>query len=129
MAQPRKDNVMAHSRLAEMSKLRFHAFCLDELIERVPPGELGSTMLVLDRFDGATTTLRLLKQGLNAKGRQGLVKKVRLVRSESEPAVQVADMLAGAILRGITKGDHSFYAPVRDRLIMWEQAFNENPPS
>ena len=114
---------------AEMGKLSFYALCLSGLIERIPSGELGRTTLVLDRFDGEQTAIRLLQKRLRATERRVLVKKIRMVRSESEQAVQVADMIAGAVFRGVTTGDHSFYLPIRDRLILWEYSAKENPPS
>jgi hypothetical protein len=73
--------------------------------------------------------IRLLQKQLRATDRRELVKKVKMVRSESEQAIQVADMVAGAVLRGTTTGDHSLYLPIRDRLILWEFSADKNPPS
>jgi hypothetical protein len=123
------NKVVLPRHFAKMGKLSFYAFCLGGLIERIPPGELGQTTLVLDRFSGDQTTIRLIQKRLRATGQSGLVKKIKMVRSESDRAIQAADMVAGAILRGVTAGDHSFYAPIRDRLISWEYSADKNPPS
>ncbi len=114
---------------ARIDRLSFYAFCLGELIARIPAGELGQTTLVLDRFGGAHSVIQAFQKQLRAAGRRGLVKKVITARSENEPAVQVADMIAGAVLRGAATGDYRFEAPIRDKIMLWEYAANKNPPS
>jgi hypothetical protein len=108
-----------------------HFLCCLLLADDLQPlrDYVSRTTLVLDRFNGDQTTIRLIHQWLRATGRSRLMKKIKMVRSESDQAIQVADMVAGAILRGVTTGDHSFYLPIRDRLILWEYSADKNPPS
>jgi hypothetical protein len=113
----------------EMGKLGFYAFFLNDLIQRIPAGELGQTSLILDQFDGVEKTIRMLRRQLKASGRVGSIKRIAARRSRGESALQVADMVAGAILRSVTTGDHSWYGPIREKVSVWEYVGNENPPS
>jgi len=113
----------------EMGKLGFYAFFLNDLIQHVPAGELGRTSLILDQFDGVEKTIRMLRRQLKVSGRMGSIKRIAARRSRGESALQVADMVAGAILRSVTTGDHSWYGPIREKVALWEYVGNENPPS
>ena len=113
----------------EMGKLGFYAFFLNDLIQRIPASELGQTGLILDQSDGVEKTVRMLREQLKASGKMGSIKRIAARRSRSENALQVADMVAGAILRSVTTGDHSWYGPIWEKVTLWEYVGNENPPS
>ena len=112
-----------------MDKSSFYAFFLNDLIQRIPASELGRTSLVLDRFDGVERAVRMFKRQLKASGKMGSIRRIVARRSQGEDALQVADMVAGAILRSMRTGDHSWYGPIQGKVILWEYVGNENPPS
>jgi hypothetical protein len=112
-----------------MDKLSFYAFFLNDLIQRIPASELGQTSLTLDRFDGVERTVRLLRRQLKANGKVGSIKRIAARRSQGEKVLQVTDMVAGAILRSVRTGDHSWYGPIRGKVMLWEYVCDENPPS
>jgi hypothetical protein len=113
----------------QMGKLDFFAFVLNDLIRRIPAAELGQTYLILDRFDGVEKTVRLLRRQLRASSRPDSIGKIAARRSRGENALQVADMVAGAILRSARTGDHSWYRPIWEKVLLWEYEYDENPPS
>lgn len=113
----------------KMDKLGFFAFVLNDLIRRIPAAELGQTYLILDRFDGVEKTVRLLRRQLRASSRQDSIGKIAARRSRGENALQVADMVAGAILRSARTGYHSWYRPIWEKVLLWEYEYDENPPS
>ena len=113
----------------KMDKLSFYAFFLNDLIQHIPVSELGQTSLVLDQFDGVGRTVRMLKRQLKASGKMRSIKRITARRSQGEDALQVADMVAGAILRSMRTGDHSWYGPIQGKVMLWEYVGHENPPS
>lgn len=117
------------SSFRKMDKLGFYAFFLNDLIQHIPAGELGQTSLILDQFDGVERTVRMLKRQLKASGKMESIKRIAARRSQGEDALQVADTVAGAILRSVTTEDHSWYGPIRGKVMLWEYVCDENPPS
>lgn len=113
----------------KIGKLGFFAFVLNDLMRRIPAGELGQTHLIMDQFDGVEETVRLLRGQWRVSSRSGSIGKIVARRSRSEKALQVADMVAGAILRSATTGDSSWYRSIREKVLLWEYAPDKNPPS
>lgn len=113
----------------KIGKLNFFAFALNDLVRRIPAGELRQTHLILDQFDGVEETVRLLRRQLRASSRPDRIGKIAARRSRSENVLQVADMVAGAVLRSVTTGDHSWYRPIQDKMLLWRYEDNKNPPS
>ena len=79
---------------------------------------MGQTSLILDQFDGIERTVRMLKKQLKASGKRGSIKRINARRSQGEKALQVADMVAGAILRSMRTRDHSWYRPIRGKVML-----------
>ncbi|MFZ1709602.1 MAG: DUF3800 domain-containing protein [Anaerolineae bacterium] len=111
-----------------VGKLGFFAFVLNDLIQRISADELSQTNLILDQFNGAEETVRLLRKLLRFSGQPGRFARIATKRSRSENALQVADMVAGAMLRSLRTGDRSWYGPIWERVLLWEYGQNKNPP-
>lgn len=72
-----------------------------------------------------------LKHGLKRRGVRRGFRKMLNVRSRSEPLVQIADVVAGAILRNITREDSDSISALQPqvRLLYQFQPQTKNPPS
>jgi hypothetical protein len=100
----------------------FYAALLAELVARIPPGELGETIMVLDQFGTPQAMLRELRGRLKAQGSGQATrpfKKIFLKRSRGESLIQCADMVAGALMREVNDGDSRFFDLVRDKVTVW----------
>jgi len=107
----------------QMRDVEFYAHCFAELVDRMPAGELGETILVLDQYGAPTTTLRELRRRLKARTVDQSFrpfKRVSLKRSKGENLIQCADMVVGALMRELSEGDNSFFDLVRDKVMVWE---------
>ncbi len=116
----------------KMRDVEFYASCFTELVGRIPTGELGETILVLDQFGAPTTTRRELRRRLKTRsvGRASRpFKKISLKRSKGENLIQGADMVVGALMRELSKGDSDFFDLIRDKVIVWRYQANKNPSS
>lgn len=109
----------------------FYALLAAELIAQVPLAEREGSLLLLDEFDPRGRALMALKRGLKRRGVRRGFRKMLNVRSRSEALVQIADVVAGAILRSLTQGDNDSMSALRPqfRLLYQFQPEPKNPPS
>ena len=116
-----------------MKSWDFYAFFVCELLDRLPMGELGSTILYLDDFGPRKVTLRALRQRLKQIGLAGsgvnLLKRIAFKRSRGEALIQAADMVAGAAYRWLNEGDNTYFDLIRSKALGWEYRVNKNPPT
>lgn len=95
---------------------QFYTFFVSELIRLIPWEKREGALLILDQFDPAGRALNELKRTLKRRSiRRGFAKMVN-ARSRSEVLVQVADLLAGAVLRSVTRGDTAAYEQIQDKI-------------
>lgn len=71
----------------------------------IPTEKRANATLILDEFGSAETLRKELRRFMTVRAIPRHFKKVEVRRSRSEPLIQVADMVAGAILRRDTKDD------------------------
>ena len=120
--------------LRRLKSWEFYGFCLAELLDRVPVGELLDTNLVLDEFGPTKMTLRAIREQLRRRGLWGssirLLKRLAFRRSQSESLIQVADMFGGAIYRWLADRDETYYRLVSDKALVWAyRPAKANPPT
>lgn len=100
------------TQLAEPYRLlpgpNFYGFFATELIRVIPLSLRRGATLILDQFGSPTTTRANIKQTLRVREIEMGFRRIRIERSQSEPLIQVADMMAGALLRR-AKGDAEVY--------------------
>jgi hypothetical protein len=96
----------------------FYTLLAAELIVQVPLEEREGATLLLDQFDPRGKALLALKRALKRRQVRRGFRKMLNVRSRSEPLVQIADLVAGSILRHMTHGDAESLDYIRDRLRM-----------
>jgi hypothetical protein len=107
-----------------MRRWEFYSFFVAQLLSRIPAGELNNTTLIFDEFDKGQTTSTDLRKRLRLLGLWGqhpsLIRRILFRRSHSESAIQVADMLGGAIYRWLTQSDDTYYRLLKSNLLLWE---------
>jgi hypothetical protein len=104
--------------LRELSRSEFYAWAFSDLLAH-SLGELHSANIVLDEFGEANETVRAIKRILKQTFSDAMVRQhIRRIgarRSHSEPALQVADMVTGAIYRHIAEKDDQFFKIIQAR--------------
>ncbi len=102
----------------------FYAYFLNEAVQLAPEGLREKAPLWLDEFDRAGKTLAEFKRVAHQRGLQYRFRRIRAIRSRSEALIQVADLVAGAVLRHYDRGDSEGF----DRLAGKISALVEYPP-
>ena len=86
------------------------------MIQLIPAEKREGATLILDEF-GSTSQLRTeLRRFMSARGIPRHFKRVLARRSRSEPLIQIADLLAGAILRRDAKREAEAYEQIEKKL-------------
>lgn len=95
----------------------FYLYLVTELIDRIPMKVREKGTLILDEVGSANVALVKLKRMLKVRGIQHGFSRVFFRRSRSEDLIQVADLVAGAILRRDTKNDYEALDYIKDKLV------------
>jgi len=93
-----------------------YAVLVAELILLVPIEYREGNTLLLDEFDPRDRALLALKQNLKRRGVRRGFRIISSVRSRSEPLVQVADLVAGSLLRSLTYNDSETLSAIRSHI-------------
>jgi hypothetical protein len=103
----------------------FYVFFATEAIRLIPEPEREGGILLLDEFDRSGKTLAEVKRTLKLRHIPRGLKKIRACRSRSEDLVQIADLVAGAVLRRYAKGGDRAYRALEPKvqvlLEFWKQ--------
>jgi hypothetical protein len=92
-----------------MNGLEFYLYFVTELISAIPVEKLQNATLILDEFSSTPNMRNELRRIMDARGIPRQFKRVIIRESKSESLIQVADLVAGAILRRDTKHDSGAY--------------------
>lgn len=95
----------------------FYLYLVTELIDRIPMKVREKGTLILDEVGSANVALVKLKRMLKVRGIRHGFSRVFFRRSRSEDLIQVADLVAGAILRRDTKNDSEAIDYIKDKLV------------
>ena len=116
-----------------MKSWDFYAFFVCALLDRVPAGELGGTILHLDDFGSRKVTLRALRRQMKQIGlttlETKLLKRIVFKRSRGDMLIQAADMVAGSAYRWLSKGDRTYFDLVQSKVLVWEYRPGRNLPT
>lgn len=88
-----------------MRRLDFYIYFVTELIRLIPPEKREGATLILDEFGSATQVRTELRRFMTLRNIPRHFKRVVVKRSRNELLIQVADLVAGAILRRDTRDD------------------------
>jgi hypothetical protein len=110
-----------------VDKMSFYVYFVGESLLLVSPYTWEDTYLILDRFGQHRETTKQLRQYIKGHGLTTL-KRIVAKRSEGEPLIQLADMIAGAAFRKHSIGDSTYLDWIADKVEVWEYRKKENPP-
>ena len=99
-----------------MRGLDVYVYFVTELIQLIPPEKRAGATLILDEF-GSASHLRLeLRRFMTARNIPRQFKRVLAKRSRSEGLIQIADLVAGAVLRRDARRDAEAYDLIAPKL-------------
>lgn len=105
-----------------MSGLDLYLFFVTELIQHIPERKRFDGTLILDEFGYPDQTKDELKRILKARNIPHGFRRISIRRSQSEPLIQVADLIAGAIWRRDTRNDTGAYEILEHKIKLVEYA-------
>ncbi len=82
-----------------ISGLDFYLYFVSELIRQIPAVKREGGTLILDEYGYPEQTRNELKRIMKAREIKHGFRRITIRRSQSEPLIQVADLVAGAVLR------------------------------
>ena len=98
-----------------MRRLDFYLYFVTELVQLIPAQLREGATLILDEY-GAEGQLPLeLRRYMKVRGIPRHFRRVLAKRSRSEPLIQIADLVAGAILRRDSHGEAEAYDAVESK--------------
>lgn len=99
-----------------MRHYEFYLFFVTELLKKIPEREHEGATLILDEFGSATQLYTELNRFLKAREIPRHFKRIQIRRSKSEPLIQVADIVAGALMRRDSVGDTNAFELLQKRI-------------
>jgi len=99
-----------------MRRLDFYLYFVTELMQLIPSAKREGATLILDEFGSASQVRSELRRFMKVRDIPRQFKRILIKRSRSEPLIQIADLVAGAILRRDARGDVDAYDYVTSKL-------------
>jgi len=110
------DKTLLSEELRSMTGLERYLFFVAELIKIIPSQKRVGGTLILDEFGHPDKTKEELKRILKARNIAHGFRRISIRRSQSEPLIQVADLIAGAIWRRDTNNDTGAYEMIEPKI-------------
>lgn len=86
-------------------RLDFYLFFITELLQAIPAEQREGSTLILDEFGGEPNLPLEFRRYMKRRNIPRHFNRVLTKRSKSEPLIQVADLVAGSILRRDSQGE------------------------
>lgn len=96
--------------------LDFYLYFASELIQKIPADKREGGTLILDEFGQPEQTRDELKRIMKERGIRHGFNRIAVRRSQSEPLIQVADLVAGAILRRDAHNQSGAYDRIANKI-------------
>lgn len=96
-------------------RLDFYLFCITELLQSIPVEQREKATLILDEFGGEPELPLQFRRYMKRREIPRHFSRVLTKRSKSEPLIQVADLMAGAVLRRDTQNDSEAFDMVASK--------------
>ena len=110
------DKAMLGEPFKAMTGLERYLFFVAELILLIPEEKRAGGTLILDEFGDPDKTKNELKRILRDRSIAHGFRRISLRRSQSEPLIQIADLVAGAIWRRDTNNDTGAYEMIEQKI-------------
>lgn len=99
-----------------MQPYELYLFFVTELLQKIPAQAREGATLILDKFGSASHLYTELNRFMKARAMPRHFKRIQIRRSHSEPLIQIADIVAGALLRRDTDGDAEAFEILQKRI-------------
>jgi hypothetical protein len=110
------DKAMLGESFKAMTGIERYLFFVAELILLIPEGKRAGGTLILDEFGDPEKTKNDLKRILRDRSIAHGFRRISLRRSQSEPLIQIADLLAGAVWRRDSHNDTGAYETIEHKI-------------
>ncbi len=100
-----------------MRRLDFYLFFITELLQAIPAEQREGSTLILDEFGGETNLPLEFRRYMKRRNIPRHFNRVLTKRSKSEPLIQVADLVAGAIFRRDSRGESDAFELIQGKLV------------
>lgn len=111
------DKTALHKAFMDMDRLSFYLFFITELIESIPAEMRAGATLILDEFGGEPNLPLEFRRHLKRRNIPRQFNRVLTKRSQSEPLIQIADLMAGAIFRRDARGESDAFELVQGKFV------------
>ena len=99
-----------------MRPLDFYLYFVSEVIRLIPGEKREGATLLMDEFSSPTQLPAELRRVLKARAITRHFRRIVAKRSKSEPLIQVADLVAGALLRHTAQNDSDAYRVIAGKM-------------
>lgn len=110
------DKTLLGDELRSMTGLERYLFFVAELVKIIPAEKRMGGTLILDEFGYPDKTKEELKRILKARNIIHGFRRITIRRSKSEPLIQIADLIAGAVWRRDTNNDTGAYEMIERKI-------------
>lgn len=110
------DKVILSEAFKAMSGLDFYLYFVSELICQIPDQKRAGGTLILDEFGYPDQTKDELRRIMKARNINHKFSRISIRRSQSEPLIQIADLIAGAIWRRDTHNDNGAFDVIERKI-------------
>jgi hypothetical protein len=100
-----------------MRRLDFYLFCITELLQTIPSEKREKATLILDEFGGEPDLPLEFRRYMKRRNIPRHFSRVLTKRSKSEPLIQVADLVAGAVFRRDAQHDSDAFDMIEKKFI------------
>ncbi len=98
-------------------RLDFYLFFVTELLTAIPVEQREGATLILDEFGGEPNLPLEFRRYMKKRNIPRHFNRVLTKRSKSEPLIQIADLVAGAILRRDARGESEAFEMIEGKLV------------
>ncbi len=107
------DKTTLYEPLRYMKRLDFYLFFVTELLQAIPAEQREKATLILDEFGGEPDLPLEFRRYMKRRNIPRHFARVLTKRSKSEPLIQVADLIAGSVLRRDAHRDSEAFDMIR----------------
>jgi len=99
------------------SGLDLYTFFVSEVVAHIPPEKRAGATLILDEMGNPEQTREELKRMFKKRHMQHGFNRISMRRSKQEALIQIADLVAGAILRRDSRSQSESYELISGKIV------------
>ena len=113
---------------ADVTRLNFYLFFVMELMQAIPAELREGATLILDEFGGEPNLPLEFRRHMKKRNIPRHFNRVLTKRSKSEPLIQIADLVAGAVFHRDARGESDAYEKIQGKFVKLIEFQESNPP-